>query len=105
MVFDADIEQTHRRVVTLDELITCLEMVGMKEVEELEHQQDQAARVAWRRPSGCHISRGDLQSILKELDDEGGGGAEAGAGAVAGNGNGTMGGSNLDDGAVAPAEP
>ena len=55
---------------------------------------------AWRRPSGCHISRGDLQSILKELHDEEEGPAKANGAPEAGNGA-----PDLDDGAEAPAEP
>ena len=66
MIFDANLEPGKNALVTLDELITCLEMVTMQEIENSNDESTASKResaVTWRRPSGCHVTVQEIQGI------------------------------------------
>ena len=64
MIFDANLEPGKNELVTLDELITCLEMVTMQEIEIDEPTESTCeSAVAWRRPSGCHVTVEEIDGV------------------------------------------
>ena len=69
MIFDASLEPGKTEMVTLDELITCLEMVTMSEIEnddatkEKNSESNRELKAAWRRPSGCHVTATEIRGM------------------------------------------
>ena len=71
MIFDANLEPGKSDMVTLDELITCLEMVTMSEIEnDGSTASKRESAVAWRRPSGCHVTYKELRPWSESMLDE-----------------------------------
>ena len=54
MVYDADLQHVDNNI-SIDELVTCLEMVGDKEMLEASDEENEK-RAMWRAPSGRHLA-------------------------------------------------
>ena len=64
MVYDADLQHIDNNI-SIDELITCLEMVGDKEM--LDESDD--PKSMWRAPSGRHLAKKKKSGERKEWED------------------------------------